>query len=297
MERKRRVVLLFCMLFFVGMVGPCLGVAEEAEKAKEGAASERGYDDNWHFLFYLPAWLPAFSGDVKAKGVTVPVHVGYIEQLENLVHFVDSIAFGHLEINKGRWVLLLEGVWGQFTENEHSFRSIKIPIVAPVEIPAAVQSKVTVAELIAEGSLLYAVYRSDSMIKNQPVLTVEALAGARNLYFKTEATVGVITPLGVFGRAVDNRIAWVDPIIGGRLLWNLSDRWLAGFRADVGGFGLVSQFTLNLDAFVVYRANKWLRFMGGFRGLYEDHHGGSGSDKFVYKMWMYAPWLGAGAAF
>jgi hypothetical protein len=294
MERKRRVVLLFCMLFLLGMMGPCLGLAEESDQVKGAAASGKSYDD-WHFLFYLPAWLPAMSGDVKAKGVTVPVNVGYIEQLENLFHYVDALALGHLEAKKGRWTLLLEGIWGKFTEEENSFRQINLPIIAPIVPPATGQVKVSVAELIAEGSLLYNIYRSDSTIKNQPVLTVEALAGARVLYFTTKAT--VTGSLGLLSASTNNKIDWVDPIIGGRVLWNLSDRWLAGFRADVGGFGLVSQFTLNLDGFVMYRANSWLRFMGGFRGLYEDHHGGSGNDSFIYKMWMYAPWMGVGVEF
>jgi hypothetical protein len=295
MERKRRVVLLFCVLFFLGIMGPCLGRAEETETTKGGATTEKGYDDNWHFLFYLPLWLPAMSGDVKAKGVTVPVNVGYIEQLENLFNYVNSMAVGHLEVNKGRWVLLLEGIYGKFIEKENFSTQINIPIISPIEIPVTGSLKVTVAELIAESSLLYDVYRSDSTIGNRPVLTVEALAGARTLYFTTKAS--VTGPLGVFSRNKDNTIGWVDPILGGRVLWNLSDRWLAGFRADVGGFGLVSQFTLNLDGFVTYRANNWLRFMGGFRGLYEDHHGGSGNDSFIYKMWMYAPWMGVGVAF
>ncbi len=295
MEGRRRVVLFLCIFFLLGMMGPCLALAEEAENTKGAAATEKGYDDNWHFLFYLPAWLPAMSGDVKARRVTVPVNVGYIDQLENLFHYTDFLALGHLEVKKGRWVLLLEGIYGQFTEKENSFRELDIPIIAPVPITVAGQVKVTTGALIAEGSLLYDIYRSDSMIKNQPVLTVEALAGARTLSFTTKAT--VTGPLGLVSASTDNKIAWVDPIIGGRVLWNLSDRWQAGFRADVGGFGLVSQFTVNLDGFVTYRANKWLRFMGGFRGLYEDHHGGSGIDSFVYKMWTYAPWIGVGVEF
>jgi len=295
MKRKRRVVLFFCMLFILGMIGPCLGLAEEADKSKEGAASEKGYDDNWHFLFYLPAWLPAMSGDIKARRVTVPVDVNYIDQLENLFHYTDFLALGHLEVRKERWTLLLEGIYGQFTEKENAVRQIDIPIIAPVPITVQGQLKVTTGMLIAEASLLYDVYRSDATIKNQPVLTVEALAGARTLSFTTKAS--VTGPLGVLSVSTDNKIDWVDPIIGGRVLWNLSDRWLAGFRADVGGFGLVSQFTLNLDAFVMYRANNWLRFMGGYRALYEDHHGGSGRDSFIYKMWMYAPWMGVGVEF
>jgi len=295
MEKRRRVVLLFCLLFLVGMMSPCLGLAEEADQAKEAAASGKSYDD-WRFLFYLPGWLPALSGDVKAKGVTEPVHVGYVKQLENLVHFTDYLALGHLEVQKGRWVLLLEGIYGQFTEKENFFTQTKLGIIAPIGTPVAGQTKVTTGTLIGEGSLLYDLYRSDSTIKNnQPVVTVEGLVGARVLYFTTKLE--VTGPLGLVSASTKNKIDWVDPIIGGRVLWNLSDRWMAGFRADVGGFGLVSNFTANLDGSLTYRANNWLRFMGGFRALYEDHHGGSRNSKFVYDLWTYAPWLGVGVEF
>ena len=205
----KRFIIVLTILFLIGMSLCTLTQAEETDKAK-GGASAKSYDDNWHFLFYLPAWLPALSGDVKAKGVTVPVHVGYVDQLENLFHFTDFLALGHLEVKKGRWNLLLEGVYGQFTEKENFFTQTKLGIVAPIASPVAGQVKVTTGTMIGEGSLLYDLYRSDSTIKNnQPVLTVEGLAGARVLYFTTK--VEVTGPLGVVSASSKDKIDWVDP--------------------------------------------------------------------------------------
>jgi hypothetical protein len=284
------------MLFVLSMIVPCLGMAEEAEKATGEAASEKSYDD-WHFVYYIaPAWLPAFSGHVTSKGKTASVHVNYGQMLENL-QFAKGAGFGHLEVKKGRWVLLVEGLYAKFSDQANVLKDIKPPIIVPIEISVAGQVKVTTAASFDETSVLYDLYRSDSTIRNQPVLTVEALLGARYLYFGTSATVSTLGPLAVRSVSFSKKQDWVDPIIGGRVLWNLGNRWMVGFRGDVGGFGLVSRFTLNLDAFVVYRANNWLRFVGGYRALYEDHVEGGGINKFVYDMWTYAPYVGVGVEF
>ena len=296
MLRPRQASLLICVLLLLGMIVPCLGLSEEAEKATGEAASEKSYDD-WHFVYYIaPAWLPAFSGHVTAKGKTASVHVNYGQMLENL-QFAKGAGFGHLEVKKGRWVLLVEGLYAKFSDQANVLKDIKPPIIVPIEISVAGQVKVTTAASFDETSVLYDLYRSDSTIRNQPVLTVEALLGARYLYFGTSATVSTLGPLAVRSVSFSKKQDWVDPIIGGRVLWNLGNRWMVGFRGDVGGFGLVSRFTLNLDAFVVYRANNWLRFVGGYRALYEDHVEGGGINKFVYDMWTYAPYVGVGVEF
>lgn len=295
MKRRRQVVLFFCVLLMVGMMVPYMGRAEEAGKAKGGAASEKGYDD-WHFLFYIPGWDPALSGDSTAKGKRVPVHMDYWQALENL-KFVDLLGAGHLEVQKGPWGFWVEGLYMKMTDKANFSKDIKLPIIVPIEISVTGQVKVTAAASFDEAAVFYDVYRSKSSVGNRAVLTVDAYAGARYVYFKTKADVTVTTPLGTIGTGFSKKRDWVDPMVGGRILWNLSDRWMAVFRTDVGGFGLSSKFTLDLDGFLVYRANSWLRFMGGYRALYEDHQEGSGSNKFKYNLWAHAPWLGVGVEF
>ncbi len=175
---------------------------------------------------------------------------------------------------------------------------INLPIIAPVEIPVSGRVEAFSALSFDEAALMYDLYRSSSSVGNRPVLTIEALGGARYAYFRTKIDGTVTGPLGntlSFFKAATKQ--WVDPILGGGLSWNLSEDWMLGFRADVGGFGLSSDITWNLDAMVRYRITKWLNMSVGFRALYMDHETGSGRNEFKYDVWTYGPWLGLGVEF
>ncbi len=150
---------------------------------------------------------------------------------------------------------------------------------------------------IDEGCVLYDLYRSSSSTGNRAVFTIEALAGARYIYLRDKIEAQIVRPSGTRMLTLQGKQEWVDPILGGRISWNLSDNWTVGFRADVGGFFLSSEITWNLDATARYRITKWLNLDGGFRALYEDHESGSGLNKFKYAAWMYGPWLGVGVEF
>ena len=75
----------------------------------------------------------------------------------------------------------------------------------------------------------------------------------------------------------------MDPIIGAR--WGIGfgrhKRWQAGARADIGGFGVGSQFAFNSEAGVGYRLIKLLSINVLFRYLYMDYESGTaGTIKF-----------------
>jgi hypothetical protein len=103
-------------------------------------------------------------------------------------------------------------------------------------------------------------------------------------------------PLGIrsFSAGADRSRDWVDPFLGGRVLWRPSEKWLMGFRTDVGGFTVSSDFTFNVNAEVAYRINEWLFVNGGYRALYTDYETGSGNDRFEFDMWLHGPWVGVG---
>jgi hypothetical protein len=278
------------------MMVPCLAMAEEAGNAKEGAASEKGYKD-WHFLFYLPGWFAGMKGDAVAKGINADLDTSVGQSIKNL-QYLESIGLGHLEVKKGRWGLLLEGIYMNMEQDVAAAGKIKLPIIAPVEIPVSGRGEVFSSMSFNEADLLYDLYRSSSSVGNRPVLTIEALGGARYVYFRTKIDGMIVGPLGnAVSILKTGTKQWVDPILGGRVSWNLSNDWMVGFRADVGGFDLSSKITWNLDAMVRYRITKWLNLNGGFRALYEDHESGSGINKFKYAAWAYGPWLGVGVEF
>jgi hypothetical protein len=239
------------------------------------------------------------KGDVTVKGIEANVDVSIGQSIKNL-QYLNAAGLGHLEVKKGRWGILLEGIYMSMEQDVVAAGKIKLPIIAPVEIPVSGRGEVFSSMSFNEADLLYDLYRSSSSVGNRPVLTIEALGGARYVYFRTKID-GMIVGLGPLGKAVSifktGTKQWVDPILGGRVSWNLSDDWMVGFRADVGGFDLSSKITWNLDATARYRITKWLNLDGGFRALYMDHETGSGRNKFVYQVWTYGPWLGVGVEF
>ena len=146
----------------------------------------------------------------------------------------------------------------------------------------------------ARAALWYEFYRSASRTGDQPVLTLEGLGGARYVYFRAKIEATITGPLGgTVQRTVQGKQDWTDPFVGGRLFWNLCDNLIFGFRGDVGGFGLTSDFTGNLDTSFRYKFADCLNLFIGYRGLFLNHRDGS----FKFDGWIYGPWVGVGVGF
>lgn len=85
---------------------------------------------------------------------------------------------------------------------------------------------------------------------------------------------------------------WIDPVIGGRWLWDFADDWALVVRGDVGGFGVGSDFTWHALGLVEWQPFMYVSFVGGYRALYQDYEDGSGSTLFKYKATLHGPLLG-----
>jgi hypothetical protein len=72
-----------------------------------------------------------------------------------------------------------------------------------------------------------------------------------------------------------------------------SEKWLAGVRMDVGGFGAGSSIAFQIYPTVGYRVVNWLTLAGGFRYVYMDYKDGEDRERFEYNMSIYGPFLGA----
>lgn len=112
---------------------------------------------------------------------------------------------------------------------------------------------------------------------------IEIIVGGR--YFKAEAEFR--------GNPEDINHAgqnWIDPIIGGRLGWDLTKHFVFTFRGDVGGFGLGSEFQWNIEAGIGYRLSN-ITFVAAYRIWYADYENGSGENLFIYDMTVSGPGL------
>ncbi|MDX2429596.1 MAG: hypothetical protein QNK35_01605, partial [Bacteroides sp.] len=61
------------------------------------------------------------------------------------------------------------------------------------------------------------------------------------------------------------------------------------FRGDVGGFGLGSDLTWQLQAYAGYRFTKVFQLTAGYRVLSTDYNNGGDSDKFFFNMKEFGP--------
>ena len=90
---------------------------------------------------------------------------------------------------------------------------------------------------------------------------------------------------------------WVDPIIIGRLKLPAGNRWLFQLRADVGGFGIGSDFAWQAQADVYYSFFKLFRLGLGYRIIGIDYEKGTGNDRFLYDVDTYGMSLKFGLNF
>ena len=58
---------------------------------------------------------------------------------------------------------------------------------------------------------------------------------------------------------------WFDPIIIARISADIKDKWLFQLSGDLGGFGVGSDFTWQLQAYAGYRFAKLFQLTAGYR--------------------------------
>jgi hypothetical protein len=99
---------------------------------------------------------------------------------------------------------------------------------------------------------------------------------------------------GPSNKNVSKGATWVDPIIVTRLKGAINNKWLLQLRADMGGFGIGSQFAWQLQPDIYYRASRLLELGLGYRIISMDYNKGSGDNRFLYDIEEYGPQLRIG---
>jgi hypothetical protein len=82
---------------------------------------------------------------------------------------------------------------------------------------------------------------------------------------------------------------WFDPIIITRLTADIKDKWLLQLRGDLGGFGVGSDFTWQVQAHAGYRFTKVFSITAGYRILSMDYDKGTDAERGVYNVDTFGP--------
>jgi hypothetical protein len=242
------------------------GVAPAAAQSPDTAPAPQ---DRWVFRVAPYLWATAMDGNARVGRVEADVDVPFSDILKDL-------SFGAMlaaDAQRGKIGIGVNALYARVSPDNE---------VGPIEIDTTsdtVQLAVAPYYRIAEWT-----YRTSS--SGKPLrLVVEPEAGFRYTYLRAELEVRGI------GRSVDKSENWVDPIVGSRLGLDLADRWSLAAEANIGGFGVGSDFAWNAQAVVGYQFTVFgvpTTLAAGYRALHQDYD----HNDFKWDVTMHGPVLG-----
>ncbi|WP_243361764.1 hypothetical protein [Fundidesulfovibrio terrae] len=123
--------------------------------------------------------------------------------------------------------------------------------------------------------------------------SLDLLAGARiwnlGVKIKTESFLN--------SRSEFKQKGWVDPTVGARVLFHMTDKWTFDVRGGVGGFGISSAITWDAMAMLGYSFWEHGTALLGYRAVGVNHSEGSGRDYFKFDATLNGPILGVAFTF
>ncbi len=117
----------------------------------------------------------------------------------------------------------------------------------------------------------------------------ELFVGGR--YQSLSVDLSIKRPDGTSG-ATDQTKSLFDPVIGARGAWPIGQAWTLIARADIGGFGVGSDFTWSTMAVLDWSLSRNFGLVFGYRALDTDYSQGSGDERFEFDMRVAGPLLG-----
>jgi opacity protein-like surface antigen len=117
-------------------------------------------------------------------------------------------------------------------------------------------------------------------------------AGARYNDIDADLRVDVTTLLGTNRRSASGSASWVDPIVGLLGHFPLAPRWSVDLKADIGGFGVGSEFTWQVMGGVRWQLNDAWDLTAAYRYLDVDYEDLNGTGIVRYNVVSQGPMLG-----
>ena len=180
------------------------------------SAAEQLVSDQWQYQLTPYLWFLSLDGNVTVKGVKTSPNVDFSEIFDNL----DIGVMAEGEIRKGRIGIYANAIYAELGSTDD---------IGPIEIQAD-------ATTVWAGAGAY--YRLGPFALDPeaglagPKVVVDPYAGARVTYLDTKLKIRHGGP------QVDANQSWVDPVIGVRTLWPLTEKFSVIALGDIGGFGI-----------------------------------------------------------
>jgi opacity protein-like surface antigen len=238
--------------------------------------------DAWQFEltpYLFGAGLNGTTGISTGLGnVTTDIDMSFGDVLDNF----DSGFMMMFEARKDQWSFGIDGVY--FKLKNEAAKSW----TGPLGNSGTGTLQATMTQQIYQP---YAAYR---LLNGRDKL--DLLGAARYTQLDTDLNLVTTTgsPLLPDGsRSISPSENWWDPVIGVRLLTPFTEEWAFVGYADIGGFGVGSDFTYQLLAGLNWQFSKSVSAKAGYRYFYQDYE----QDGFIWDMAASGFYLGAGFRF
>ncbi len=256
-----------------GAILTALGLVPAATHAQ--AASP---DGGWSFEFTPYIWGAAMSGEVEAGPLpAIGVDMSFSDILDNL----DAGLMGAFEARKGRWGLLLDAIYMKLAHSATASRTGP----GPVGASATASAELEITQTVYAAAVAYRVIEGRSPL--------DVIGGARYAKLEADARIDGSFYAQTGSVAGSAEKSWVDPYVGVRAQHPIADRWTLVGYADVGGFGVGSEFTWQAIAGINYEFSRTIAGKLGYRYMAVDYD----KDGFRYDMANSGLYLGVGIRF
>lgn len=241
----------------IGLLALVIGLGGFAETV--GAQS-----NDWDIVFAPYVLFGSLTGDgaVGPTGPT-PVDLGFGDIVKNL----EFGFMGHAEVWKGEWGFVSDFIYLDLGSD------ITIPVLGVLDIG--------VQEFVAEGLL--------GRRFGTPRRQIDVFAGVR--YWNLGLDLELVS---LPGTGLELGDSWVDPVLGSRIVQEVGQDWSLIARGDVGGFGVGSDFSWNLQGGVGYDVSGTFSLVAQYRALSVDfENDAAGTADFLsYDTVTHGPLLG-----
>ncbi|MDH3710186.1 MAG: hypothetical protein OER04_09885 [Cyclobacteriaceae bacterium] len=224
-------------------------------------------EDNWEFVVAPYIFFTSLTGDAGV-GVT-----GSTEVSADFSDLLKVLEFGfmfHGEVQKGDWGGMIDITFAKVGDD----LSVARNGIADVEAKLAIIEAFGNHRFVREWG------------------HIDAFAGVR--FWDIDLDMSLDLGGGLFTGDITRGDSYVDPVIGGRVLYNFSDTWFAMLRSDIGGFGVGSDFSFNVQPSLGYRFTDTFSLVGQYRYLTTDFSSGTSgtTDYFLLDINLHGPLVG-----
>lgn len=248
-------------IFFITTVCIYLWICSMAANSTFAQSSTK--EKKWNFLTEVYMLFPNMNGETGVGNtITVPVDA-------NTGDIFSTLKLGgmvYLEASTKKWAITSDFV----------FMNLEKDITATTLIHSGA---VGVDQYIWEAAGLYRINHFLEVGMGGRLNHLAAdIEGERNVF-----------PNGTEAFSESQSKTFYDPVLITRLSTDIHDKWLFQFRGDLGGFGVGSDFTWQLQAYAGYRFSKLFQLTAGYRIIGIDYDKGVDKERFIFNMNEFGP--------